>query len=485
MSTPSRRAHWSHLLLPGLHIKRWLLLLMMGVTIAGLGLAFLIRGLYITDRLPPLIYTLALRNLPDWARGLLLLGIGFFATIVAVWYLNRAVVTAFLPAQSLPGNLEMVNVLLDRQRRRQGPRIVAIGGGTGMPQLLRGLRAYTDNITAIVTVADDGGSSGRLRRQMGMLPPGDFRNNIAALSEAEDLMTRLFQYRFAESDVARGQEGAGEDAEDGTLAGHSFGNLFITTMAAVTGSFESGIAESSRVLAVRGQVLPSTLEHISLCAEISRPVAAAMAANGVLVNGESMAAEAIHEESFAHETVAEEEWIVVEGESKIPKAGGRIMRVFLKPENPRAYPRTLQAILQADLIVAAPGSFFTSVMPNLLVPAIRDAICASSAVRIYVCNITTQPGETDGYTVSDHMRQLRAHVGEAFTTVLANDNFNFPLDTPSPFVGDWVTLPGPDEKLEYRLFTGDLADSKRPWRHDPQKLAARLMAVYNELQAQK
>jgi uncharacterized cofD-like protein len=456
---------------PGLRIKRWLLLLLVGITIAALGLAFLIRQWYVTEQLPPAVYTLALRSLPDWVRGILLLGIGLITTVIAVWYLNRSVVSALLPGQMPPSNLEMVNVLLDRQRRRQGPRVVAIGGGTGMPQLLRGLRAYTDNITAIVTVADDGGSSGRLRRQMGMLPPGDFRNNIAALSEAEDLMTRLFQYRFAESDVS-------DDSEGNALAGHSFGNLFITTMAAVTGSFESGIAESSRVLAVRGQVLPSTLEHITLCAEISRPVPVRVAANGSGMH------EGVHEE--IDEAVGDgEKWIVVEGESKISGAGGRIMRVFLKPAHARAYPLTLQAILQADLIVAAPGSFFTSVMPNLLVPAIHDAICASTAQRVYVCNITTQPGETDGYTVSEHMRQLHAHVDEAFTTVLANDNFSIPLETSSPYVGDWVTLPPSDEKLHYRLFTGDLVDSQRPWRHDPQKLAARLMAVYHELQAEK
>ena len=242
-------------------------------------------------------------------------------------------------------------------------------------------------------------------------------------------------------------------------------------MAAVTGSFESGIAESSRVLAVRGQVLPSTLEHVTLCAEISRPVAAKELANGELPD--------------ELEGLGAEEWLVVEGESKIPQAGGRIMRVFLKPEHARAYPHTLQAILQADLIVAAPGSFFTSVMPNLLVPAIRDALCASSAARIYVCNITTQPGETDGFTVSEHMRQLRAHVGEAFTTVLANYNFDIPLETSSPFVGDWVTLPAPTENLRYRLFTGDLVDRQRPWRHDPRKLAERLMEVYTQIQAEK
>lgn len=366
------------MLRPGLHIKRWLLLLLMGVTIAGLGLAFLIRQWYVTDQLPPAVYTLALRSLPDWLRGMLLLGLGLLTTIIAVWYLNRSIIATMMPGQIPPGNIEMVNVLLDRQRRRQGPRIVAIGGGTGMPQLLRGLRAYTDNLTAIVTVADDGGSSGRLRRHMGMLPPGDFRNNIAALSEAEDLMTRLFQYRFAESDVSDG-------AEDGTLAGHSFGNLFITTMAAVTGSFESGIAESSRVLAVRGQVLPSTLEHVTLCAEISRPLPARVPANeerltgAAGLSGAKLVVEELATPELATPEVDGEEWLVIEGESKIPKAGGRIMRVFLKPEQTRAYPVTLQAILQADLIVAAPGSFFTSVMPNLLVPAIRDALSATAA----------------------------------------------------------------------------------------------------------
>jgi len=314
-----------------------------------------------------------------------------------------------------------------------------------MPQLLRGLRAYTDDITAIVTVADDGGSSGRLRRQMGVLPPGDFRNNIAALSDAEELMTRLLQYRFADQDVG---------GQSNELAGHSFGNLFITTMAAVTGSFEAGLAESSRVLAVRGRVLPSTLEHVTLCGELC-------------FTGPD----------------GGETWRTVEGESNITKAHGRILRVFLKPDQPRAYPQVIRAILQADLIVAGPGSFFTSVMPNLLVPAIREAICASTAPRLYLCNVATQAGETDGYSVSDHMRQLRHHAGEAFTTVLANDHYN-PMTTPSGNA-QWVTLPAPDEVRPYRLFTGDVVDTTHPWRHHSGKLAAQLMAVYEELRTEK
>lgn len=325
----------------------------------------------------------------------------------------------------------------------RGPRIVALGGGTGLPALLRGLRHYTDHITAIVTVADDGGSSGRLRRQMGMPPPGDFRNNMAALSDAEELMTRLFQYRFAARELG---EGGSE------LAGHTFGNLFITTMAAVTGSFEEGLAESSRVLAVRGRILPSTLESVVLCAEICRTQP-----DGV------------------------EEWLTVEGESNIPQAGGRIVRVFLRPDNARCYPAVVRAILQADLILAGPGSFFTSVMPNLLVPALRDALCASSAPRLYICNVATQPGETDHYSVSDHMRQLRSHIGPCFHAVLANSSYD-PDEAPSTY-SQWVTLPPAGEHIDYRLFTGDLVDKRRPTHHDPLKLAARVMEVHDELRA--
>ncbi len=323
-----------------------------------------------------------------------------------------------------------------------GLRIVAIGGGTGMPQLLRGLRRYTADITAIVTVADDGGSSGRLRTQMGVLPPGDFRNNIAALSEAEELMTRLFQYRFPNQDLN------GRSTE---LAGHSFGNLFIATMAAITGSFEQGLAECARVLAVRGRVLPSTLEDLVLCAEIA-----------------------------TRDETGQELWHIVEGESNLPNTKGQIQRVFLKPDQPRAYPEVIRSILQADLIVAGPGSFFTSVLPNLLVPAIRDAICATTVPRIYLCNVATQPGETDHYSVTEHMRKLREHAGEAFTTVLANDNYDPAV--PPYTIGDWVTLPA-TEPTQYRLFTGDLVDDSRPWHHSPEKLAARLLAVYRELSA--
>ena len=395
--------------------------------------------------LASLLLTLFYRQ-PGSESGRILLPAAAIALVGVwgVWTGLRGQTRADEPRSPVPAPAEVR--VPDGRRAKRDLQIVAIGGGTGMPQLLRGLRAYSDHITAIVTVADDGGSSGRIRRQMGMLPPGDFRNNIAALSEAEDLMTRLLQYRFAQRDV-----GGNGDRE---LAGHSFGNLFITTMAAVTGSFEQGIAESSRVLAVRGRILPATLEHVTLCAEISR-----------------------------RSEDGRDEWQIVRGESNIPRTGGRIVRVFLEPDTPRGYPAVIQAILRADLIVAGPGSFYTSVMPNLLVPSVRDAICASRAQRIYICNVATQPGETDGYSVSDHMRQLQVHAGDAFSTVLANDNYD-PAHPPYPN-GQWVELPDSEKATKYRCFSGDLSLADLPSHHDPVKLAARLVDVYYELEQEK
>lgn len=429
---------------PSFGLKRWLVATVTGIVLMAVGLAIFLSWLLRDGLLGPLMYLMALEFLPDWLQGLLLLCAGLALSIAGALHLYRTVTRDLWPELKTPEGRRIIRSLLQRQQRRVGPRVVAIGGGTGLPQLLRGLRQYTDNITAIVTVADDGGSSGRLRRQIGMLPPGDFRNNIAALSEAEGLMTRLFQYRFAEADI----DATDEQSE---LSGHSFGNLFITTMAAITGSFESGIAESSKVLAVRGRVLPSTLENVTLCAEVR----------------------------WTRED-GREEWYVVEGESKLPKTGGQIERVYLQPANARGYPEAIRAILQADLIVAGPGSFFTSVMPNLLVGAVRDAICASIAPRIYVCNVATQPGETDDFTVTDHMRQLRLHAGDAFTMVLANDNYD-PTQRLSEH-SDWVRLPEPGAPLDYELFTGDLIEERRPWRHDSDKLAARLMDIYVQLQ---
>lgn len=443
LAAPDDQARWSLLWTPGIGLKRWLAVLLCGVLLIVLGLGILIHQVASHASVALLTYVATLQFLPNWARILVFVGAGVALMALGSKRINEIFFTHLWSDLQLPENREVVNTILRRYRRSRGPHIVVIGGGTGMPLLLRGLRRYTDNITAIVTVADDGGSSGRLRQTLGMLPPGDFRNNIDALSEAEGLMTRLFQYRFAASQV-------GDPDQRSELAGHSFGNLFITTMAAVTGSFEAGIAESSKVLRVRGRVLPSTLEDVTLCAEVCRP-----RADGG------------------------EEWVVVEGESLVPKSGGRVQRVYLKPELPRAYPEAIRAILQADLIVAGPGSFFTSVIPNLLVPGVRDAICAAAAPRIYVCNVATQPGETDGFSVLDHMRKLRDHAGDAFTTVIANSNYT--LDARPSTQSQWVALPPPGASYDFRLIAADVVDVQRPFRHDPDKLAACVMEAYQTL----
>lgn len=321
-----------------------------------------------------------------------------------------------------------------RQHKR-GLKVVALGGGTGLSTLLSGLKTYTDHITAIVTVADDGGSSGKLRRELGVLPPGDFRNCIAALADDEALTTQLFQYRFPTS-----QRDAGTEH---TLDGHSFGNLFITAMANVTGSFEKALVESGRVLAIRGQILPSTLEDVTLCADLV-------------------------DEAAAVRRVA--------GESAIPEANLPIERVYLEPANVPAYPPALRAILDADLIIIGPGSLFTSVLPSLLVDDITDAIRASNALKVYVCNVATQPGETDGFDLKDHVQAIERHVGlELFAFVLANENLDHPLPVrPALTHVPPAATPG----ARYQVVTADVVDEQRPWRHNPCKLADVLIDLY-------
>ena len=315
----------------------------------------------------------------------------------------------------------------------QAPKVVAIGGGTGLAALLRGLKVHTPHITAIVTVADDGGSSGRLRRELGLLPPGDFRNCIAALAKDEALITQLFQYRFGQGEA---------------LKGHSFGNLFITALAAVTGSFERAILEASRVLAVQGRILPSTLEDVTLVADLKV------------------------ENSTAPSGLAR-----VEGESAIPQTRQPIERVFLQPEEARAYPEAVRAILDADLIIAGPGSLFTSVLPNLLVRDVRKAVEASAARRIYVCNVATQPGETDGFDVGQHMSALQRHVGpRLFPFVLANNR-----ELPDQEQPHWqpVALHYPVH-AGYEVIAADVVDPAIPWRHDSGRLAEQVLRFCRE-----
>jgi uncharacterized cofD-like protein len=330
------------------------------------------------------------------------------------------------------------------QSQSESFRIVTLGGGHGLSTVLRGLREHVSQrceqplgLTAIVTVADDGGSSGKLRREMGVLPPGDFRNCLIALADSESLLARLFQYRFG--------EGTGLD-------GHSFGNLFITAMAEITGSFERALAESSRVLAVQGRVLPSTLLDVMLVADVRDDQ------DGRISR--------------------------VVGESRIPKAKGTIQRVFLEPEGVPAYPDAVRAILAADLILAGPGSLFTSVLPNLLVADIAQAVRASRAVKMYVCNVATQKGETDRFTVADHVTALDTHVGPGvFPIVLANDNLKAERDLPAGVEMVLLDASESGQNAQWsaangRLVTADLVDSGCPWRHDPARLSQTILDVY-------
>ncbi|MGB8980370.1 MAG: gluconeogenesis factor YvcK family protein, partial [Anaerolineales bacterium] len=298
-------------LAPGLGIKRWVFFVLGGITFLGLGLAVLLLDLYRTQSTDPTLLTIlayaSLRFLPRALRVLIFGGIGVGLLAFGLYRLNRSLLRPFIR----PGHA-VVDELANYRRRERGPRIVTIGGGHGLATLLRGLKTYTRNLTAIVTVADDGGSSGRLRETYGILPPGDIRNCLAALSNDEQMLTQLFRYRFS---------GAGD------LDGHSFGNLFITALAEITGSFEEAIAESGRVLSVSGRVLPSTLHDVRLVADLQLP--------NVLNQ------------------------VRVQGESRIPQMTGRVRRVWLEPNDAPAFPPAVKAILSADMIVVGPGSLYT------------------------------------------------------------------------------------------------------------------------------
>jgi len=410
-------------LIPGMGIKRWLLLLAAGIACLSLGFAYLFRELY---PLPEFFYYATLQFIPRWLRAGLLCITGGAAIVLALFGFNRAMLAPFVGK-----NVGAVTDALYYYRQRErGPRVVAIGGGHGLSVLLRGLKHYTSNITAIVTVADDGGSSGRLRRELGVLPPGDFRNCIAALASDEQLMTHLFQYRFGNGN---------------SLGGHSFGNLFITAMAEVTGSFERAILESERVLAIQGRVLPSTLRDVTLMADLR--------AESVGVSR-------------------------VTGESSITEARGDIERVYLEPDDVPAYPGAVRALLEADLIVAGPGRLYTSVLPNLLVSDVAQAVAASRALKVYICNVATQRGETDGYSAGEHVTALEAHVGTAlFSVVLVNDNLDVDFDAPAGV--ELVVADFPPD-AGYRIVAADLVDPARPWRHDGDKLARALMRLLRE-----
>jgi uncharacterized cofD-like protein len=414
-------------LTPGIGVKRWLVVILIGATFIALGFAIVILDIYwetSVSWLRNLFTALSLSSLPRLARFFIFSGIGLVILLVGVVELNRSVLKPFMK----PGRA-LKDTLSDYRRKSKGPKIVAIGGGTGLSSLLRGLKKYTHNLTAVVTVADDGGSSGELRKNLGILPPGDIRNCLTALADDEEMLSHIFQYRFGDR--------AG-------VNGHSLGNLFISALTDITGSFEEAVAESGRVLAVHGKVMPSTLHDVKLVAEIK------------LANKDTE--------------------VKVVGESMIPKTDGSINRLWIEPSNPLPFPPAIQAILSADLIIIGPGSLYTSVLPNLLVPGLADAIRASKALKFFVCNVANQHGETAGYSCSDHIQVIEKHLQDLhLDLILCNNNFNVKLPKGVEFV-----LPDPDLEEQYSVYFSHLVDKENPWRHDSGLLAEVITDLYYE-----
>ncbi|HVD01758.1 MAG TPA: gluconeogenesis factor YvcK family protein [Candidatus Dormibacteraeota bacterium] len=416
---PDNPRRWLRWLTPGLYVKRWLLLLTVSILLIDLGIAYLLRGIYDQTNLHGsvghFVYNVTLQFLPREVRALLFGGLGVGLLGFSFYMLQRSILGPFLPG----GARSLADVLYSNRIMSRGPRVVAIGGGHGLSTLLRGLKEYTGNLSAVVTVADDGGSSGRLREEFRILPPGDIRQCLIALADAEPLVKDLFDHRFKE----------------GSFQGHSFGNLFIMAMAEVTGDMEHAVRESGRVLAVRGDVLPSTLQDVVLCATVN---------GGTVV-----------------------------GESKIPLQNQPITRVFLRPDNAEINPEAALAILNADLITVGPGSLYTSVLPNLLVRGMVDALRASPALKVFICNVASENGETDYFNVSDFLRVMEEHVGSnIFDFAIVNSNYAY-----TPTGGQSKVMFDPEAPVgrDMHFILADVVNQRLPSHHDTDKLSKTIM----------
>ena len=415
---------------PGVGVKRRLVLVFIGLFLSALAVAALLRTALADrpaeDPLHGVVQTLTLQSLPPELRWTLPLAFGLVLFLYGSWKLLRALVEPYRSAQE-----PLAELLYQRRLRARGPKVVAIGGGTGLSALLRGLKELTSNITAVVTVADDGGSSGQLRNELGIPPMGDIRQCIAALADSEPAMARLLSYRFP----------LGEEV-DPSYRGHAFGNLLIAALTATTGDFEEGVRQSNRVLAVRGSVVPVAGQPITL--------------HAALIDGS-----------------------VLEGQSEIARKRG-IRRVWISPDDAKPSAEALAAIASADLIVIGPGSVYTSLLPPLLVPGIHDALARASAPRLLVCNVATQVGETEEFALTDHLEALAAHgMADVIDAVLVNDNFKArqPANYPAAPVRIDVPL---SSKSGPQIIARDVVDDDNAHRHDPRKLASVLFTLHDE-----
>ena len=411
----------------GFNLKRWIVLFLVAAGIAGLGIAYLLRAAYLAISFPDEIYWITLQFIPRWLRGLLFLLTAVTLAGLSGWKLRTWVVQ--VAGREPTDQVDVISTAYRNLRLSRGPNVVVIGGGTGLANILRSLKEITANISAIVTVADDGGSSGRLRRDLGVIPPGDIRNCIAALAEDESLVTQLFRYRF-------------EQLEGNSISGHSFGNLFLTAMAEVSGGMEAAIDETCRVLQVNGRIIPASLDDVTLVG---------------MFDGD----------------------IEIRGESEISNQGYPPKWVSLSPDAIEANPKAVKAISDADLILIGPGSLYTSIIPNILVPGVSEAIGASSAPRIFVVNVATQYGETNGYSAARHYEVLRSHAGceELATVVLANSDLSS-----ESFPAEWRSQPVlTDVEADYgsaKLITSNLVDETKRYRHDGAKVMKSAMQIF-------
>ncbi|MDD5594773.1 MAG: YvcK family protein [Candidatus Omnitrophica bacterium] len=401
-------------LYPGIGVKRWMILAIFGVLLIVVGSAYMRTEEF------PILKTL----------DTVILVSGIIILVLGIKRIIRAFIAALIPTSK---NTELIDILYQRKQLGRGPKIVALGGGTGLSMLLSGLKEFTSNITAIVTVADDGGSSGRLRQQFDILPPGDIRNCLVALADAPTLMRDLFQFRFDNTSE---------------LSGHSFGNLFITVMTRLTGDFEKAIKETSKVLALKGQVIPSTLDNVTLVARYK-------------------------------------DGTTVEGENKIPDKHVPIENVSLKPALSQAAPEALKAIEEAQIIVLGPGSLYTSIIPNLLIKEISEKIVASEAIKVYVCNLMTQPGETESFRASDHIKGLINHSHPRIIDYCILNTAEIPqsilkryaLQNSYRVINDTKNI----ENMGYRVIEDDFVMIDDVVRHDSLKLAKIIFDFIEEI----
>lgn len=406
-------------LYPGMRVKRWLSLALSGLLLAALGVDLIMEGRLLGDFARSIHHLEGVLLGEDTLRvaGVLVIVSGLSVLATGLLKAFNSIAGALAPEQEG----RVADVIYARHSLSRGPKIVVIGGGTGLSVLLRGLKEYTSNLTAIVTVADDGGSSGRLRGELGILPPGDIRNCMVALADKEPLMEELLQYRFS----------------TGELAGHSMGNLLLAALTDMSGSFDQAVRRLSKVLAVRGQVLPATLSDVTLCAELT-------------------------------------DGTMVQGESNISRSPCSIKKIFTKPSRCLPLAEALAAIREADAVVLGPGSLYTSIIPNLLVKGIPEALSKTSAIKIYVCNVMTQPGETGGYTASSHLRAIIAHAGRFLDYAVLNTGqvpprlrARYRQEGADPVVADIAEV----EKLGIKAAGEDLVHQTEVVRHNPDKLA--------------